>query len=78
MKQISFLNFEFSKDKIPNNNNLEEYFKEVKIYKELKHPNIIKFQEAFLDKDNLYILMEYMEGFNLSELVKINSEKVNH
>lgn len=76
MKQISFSNFEFSKDVVPNKNNLDESFKEVKIYKELKHPNIIKFQEAFLDKENLYIVMEYMEGFNLSELIKINSEKV--
>jgi serine/threonine protein kinase len=48
----------------------------VEIYKELKHPNIIEFHEAFLNQENLCIVMEYMEGFNLLELIKINNEKV--
>ena len=54
-----------------NEDNLEEYFKEVKIYKSLKHPNIVSYYESFVEKDALCIVMEFVEGFNLSELIKI-------
>jgi serine/threonine protein kinase len=28
----------------------------------LKHPNIVDFEEAFSDKSNIIIIMEYCEG----------------
>ena len=47
----------------------------MKIYKSLKHPNIVTYFESFLFKDSLCIVMELVEGFNLSELIKIQQEK---
>jgi NIMA (never in mitosis gene a)-related kinase 10 len=47
----------------------------VKIYKELKHPNIVRFYESFSEDDYLYIVMEVVKGCNLSELIKTQSEK---
>lgn len=54
---------------------LEEHFKEVKIYKELKHPNIVNYYESFIDRGYLCIVMEFIDGFNLSELLRIQTEK---
>jgi len=54
-----------------NEDNLGDYFKEVKIYKSLRHPNIVSYYESFIEKDSLCIVMEFVEGFNLSELIKI-------
>ncbi|KAL4469437.1 hypothetical protein ABPG74_004690 [Tetrahymena malaccensis] len=85
LKQIPFSNVDLrDKDgkqqeevKI-NENNLEEYFKEVKIYKTLKHPNIVTYYESFIEDDCLCIVMEFVEGFNLSELIKLQIEKQDH
>ena len=54
---------------------MEDYFREVKIYKELKHPNIVKYYESFAEDDYLYIVMEVVKGCNLSELIKNQNEK---
>jgi len=54
-----------------NESNLGEYFKEVKIYKSLKHPNIVTYYESFIEGESLCIVMEFVEGFNLSELIKV-------
>jgi NIMA (never in mitosis gene a)-related kinase len=56
--------------------NLEDYFREVKIYKDLDHQNIIRYYDSFAERENLYIVMEYVDGFTLSEFIKIQSEKV--
>lgn len=52
---------------------LQEHFKEVKIYKELRHPNIVNYYESFIEKGYLCIVMEFIEGFNLSELLRIQN-----
>lgn len=57
------------------NQEIEDYYREVKIYKELRHPNIIKFYESFIEDDYLYIVMEVVKGCNLSELIKNQNEK---
>lgn len=55
MKQIST----FSKDK----DEINEIMKEAVILKELNHPNIVAFHDAFIDKkDRLCIFMEYVPG----------------
>lgn len=45
---------------------MEDLSREVKIYRELKHPNIVKFYESFVEEGYLYIVMEVIKGCNLS------------
>lgn len=40
-----------------NSENIDEVSREVKIYKNLKHPNIVKFYESFVEDGHLYIVM---------------------
>jgi len=42
---------------------------EIKIHRELKHPNIVRYFINFQDKDRIYILMEYCKNQTLMELV---------
>ena len=43
--------------------------------KKYPHPNIVEFIESFIRKDDLYahvcIVMEYVDGYNLKELVQL-------
>ncbi|KRX04155.1 Protein kinase-like domain [Pseudocohnilembus persalinus] len=64
-----------SEEDLKQSQNISEYYKEVAIYKTLKHPNIVKYYESFLHEGQLCIVMELVEGFNLSELIKIQTEK---
>jgi len=43
--------------------------REVQILRKLRHPHIIKFFTAFLENENLYILMEYAEKGDLTRLI---------
>jgi NIMA (never in mitosis gene a)-related kinase 2 len=45
---------------------------EVNILRELKHPNIVRYHDRIIDKKNtkIYIIMEYWEGGDISELIK--------
>ena len=47
---------------------------EVNILHELHHPNIVKYYDRIIDKQNtkLYIVMEYCPGGDLSQLIKRN------
>jgi len=36
----------------------------------LNHPNIIKYYESFIYRDSLYIVMELIDGSNLSERIR--------
>ena len=47
-----------------------ECYKEVSILRKLNHPNIIKYYSSFLEKDCLYIIMEYAELGDLYSLIK--------
>jgi len=42
---------------------------EIKIHRELKHPNIVRYFVNFQDKERIYILMEYCKNQTLMELV---------
>lgn len=57
--------------------NLQDYFKEVQFLQKLNHPNIVTYYESFIDQESysLCIVMELIEGFNLGELIKIQTEK---
>jgi len=48
---------------------------EIKIMKETKHKNIINFEDAFEDKDNLYIAMEACFGGELFDRIQQVQEK---
>ena len=45
---------------------------EINILKELHHPNIVKYYDNIIDKENtkIYIVMEYCPGGDLSQLIK--------
>ena len=49
---------------------------EIKVWKDLDHPNIIKYYTSFIEKDNVYIVMELVEGMNLAEYLINLKEKV--
>jgi len=49
---------------------LERFKREGEALRKLKHPNIVGFVEAFLHEDNYVIVMEYVPGGNLLELIK--------
>jgi len=60
MKQINLIESEDLMDLI---------LLEIQVMKDLNHPNLINFKEAYMDGDELFIAMEYMEGGDLTELV---------
>lgn len=45
---------------------------EVNILRELRHPNIVRYYERYVDKEQsrIYIVMEYCEGGDLASLIK--------
>lgn len=44
---------------------------EVNLLRELRHPNIVRYQDRIIDRTNtkLYIVMEHCEGGDLSGLI---------
>ena len=51
--------------------NTIKYFQtELALLKRLNHPNIVKFEDFKATKDNYYIVMEYINGKDLSKYLK--------
>lgn len=48
----------------------EKFLKEARTISQLDHPNIIKIHDIFEENNTAYYVMEYIEGENLSEMVK--------
>ena len=54
---------------------VEDICKEVAILKDLQHPNIIKYFNSFADSQNIYIIMELLDGYSLADFILSQSEK---
>lgn len=52
---------------------LDMIINEINVMKEIVHPNIVNFVECYLVRDSLWVLMEYMEGGMLTDLIDKNS-----
>lgn len=42
---------------------------EIRIMKETVHPNIVNYIDSFLVKESLWVVMEYMEGGMLTDII---------
>ena len=60
-----------------NDNNNAKLCEEIEILSNLDHPNIVKIFDYFSDADNYYLVLEYVTGNNLIEIVETNEEDVN-
>ena len=49
---------------------MKRLIKEIKIHRKLDHPNLVKFEHYFEDKDYVYILLELCENKTLRNLLK--------
>ena len=42
---------------------------EIMVMRELNHPNLVTYKEIFLEKKKLFIVMEFMDGGMLADIV---------
>lgn len=42
---------------------------EILVMKECQHPNIVNFMDSYLVRENLWVVMEYMEGGMLTDII---------
>jgi len=53
------------KAKVKEYNMISQLIQEIKIQAFLNHPNIVQFYSVVYDEQNIYLVMEYMEGGTL-------------
>lgn len=75
LKEIPLQDFENDIEEESIEKVAEKMSKEVSIYKNLNHPNIIKYYTSFVANENLYIVMELIEGQPLSDFITSVKEK---
>lgn len=51
---------------------LDMIINEIMVMKEVQHPNIVNFVECYIVKESLWVIMEYMEGGMLTEIIDRN------
>ena len=44
---------------------VDQFVKEIRLHASLNHPNIVKFFGVFEEKEDIYLVMEYMNGGTL-------------
>lgn len=49
--------------------NIDCIMEEVGILNQLDHPNIVKYYETYDDQKYIYLVMEYISGYQLFELI---------
>jgi len=67
-----------NKELIKDQKAIKRFIREAEIGKKLNHPNIVKIYNVFKEDDEIYILMEYVEGNTLAELMKNNTNKFSY
>lgn len=50
------------------------FLREATVLAKLQHPNIVLVLDSFQDKDDYYLVMEYVEGHNLHDMLKEREE----
>lgn len=68
VKRIKFYDIQSSKERM-------DYLKEVNLLQQVKHPNIINFNISFIERNELYIVLEYADGGDLSKLIRYFQKK---
>ena len=56
-------------------NEIDKGINEIKIWKKFNHPNIVKYYNSFIEKNDCYIIMELIEGISLGEYISHLKEK---
>ena len=57
------------KDKINDDTDIERIKREIHILSILRHPNIVQLYETITNENNIYIIMEYVEGKDLFQYI---------
>ena len=52
----------------------EQFFNEARAAGKLSHPNIVALYDAYMEGNNYYLIMEYVDGFNLSHYLNSNDK----
>lgn len=65
----------YDKKKFSEHSRMRNAYREIQILQNLSHPNIIKLHETHDDPDNLYLVLDYVQGCSLNEYVKKHSER---
>ena len=53
-----------------NRSKVESGYREVTVWKDLRHPNIVRYYSSFVEDGRIYIIMELIEGPTLSQMVE--------
>ena len=75
LKEIPISQFEVSPDDLqadsrtPEEEICQQVCKEVAILKDIDHPNIVKYYTSFVDSENVYIVMELLDGSSLADFI---------
>ena len=81
VKAINKKNQEIVAVKILNINKSKSKYENIKteanILKELNHINIVKYLDYFESGNNIYIVMEYLDGGTLKQYIEKNKENIN-
>lgn len=58
----------------------QQLVSEVNILRDLSHPNIVKYYDRIIDKQNakIYIIMEFCEGGDLAQIIRRCRKQHDH